>query len=120
MTSRCGGARVSERRSQLRTGPSAAGLSRRAVLRVGADADLTPLEEALVEEERVVLLRDPDRRLEDRRDVAGAVERGAVRLDGPALDQVDRDLGRGSRFGGNGLVDGAALPARKDVLHAAG
>src|SRR5919199_3083669 len=37
-----------------------------AVLLVIADADLALLQEALLEEERVVLLRDPDRRQEDR------------------------------------------------------
>src|SRR3989475_3334815 len=53
-----------------RTGASSAQALLLAELLEGPDAHLVPLEEALLEEERVVLLRDRDGLQEDRRNVA--------------------------------------------------
>src|SRR5579884_1276381 len=85
-----------------------------AVLRVLPDADLAALHEALLEEELVVALRDPDRRQQDRRRSADL----AVRLDRRALDDGDRRLRGRVRLEPHRLVDGAGLPAGEDVLHA--
>src|SRR3954447_4731186 len=102
------------RRDVARTPRLPAFMRLRAVLLVDPDADLALLHEALPEQERVVRLRDPDRRQQDR---LRAADR-AVRLDRLTLDEVDRGLRGGVRLGTDGLVDRAALPAGDDVLHA--
>src|SRR2546423_1807353 len=86
-----------------------------AVLLVLPVADLAPLQEAFLEEELVVRLRDPDRGQQDRlRATDLAVHAGNLL----ALDDRDRGGRSGVRLLADGLVDGAALPAREDELHA--
>src|SRR2546423_957874 len=84
-----------------------------AELPVDAVADLALLQEAVLEEELVVLLRDPDGLQQDRlRPADGSVHaRDLLALD-------DRDCRCGSRvcLQANRLVDGAALPAGQDEL----
>src|ERR671931_314784 len=88
-----------------------------AVLRVLAVADLAPLQEAFLEEELVVRLRDPVRRQQDRLRAADLAVHAGDLL---ALDDRDRGGRRGVRLLADRLVDGAALPAREDELHAGG
>src|SRR5437016_993817 len=86
-----------------------------AVLRVLTVADLAALQEAFLEEQLVVRLRDPDRGQQDRLRAADLAVHSGDRL---ALDDRDRGLRRGVRLLADRLVDGAALPAREDELHA--
>src|SRR5919202_6393294 len=86
-----------------------------AVLLVLAVADLASLQEALLEEELVVGLRDPDRSQQDR---LGALELRDLAPYLLVLDQGDRNVCGGFRFEANGLVDRAGLPARDDVQDA--
>src|SRR3954452_12341096 len=65
-----------------------------AVLRVDALADGGLLHEAVLEEQLVVRLRDPDRRQQDRRRAADL----AVRRHGLVLEDVDRGLGSRCRL----------------------
>src|ERR671937_3063279 len=86
-----------------------------AVLLVLADADLALLQEAFLEEERVVLLHDPDGRQQDR---LRALEPRDLARHLPVLDEGNRDVCRRLSFETNGLVDRSGLPADEDVLHA--
>src|ERR671938_178584 len=86
-----------------------------AVLGVLAVADLAPLQEAFLEEQLVVRLRDPDRGEQDRLRSADLAIHARDLL---ALDDRDRGGRRGVRLLADRLVDGAALPAREDELHA--
>src|ERR671938_1302348 len=86
-----------------------------AVLLVLAVADLAALQEALLEEQLVVRLRDPDRGQQDRLRAADLAVHARDLL---ALDERDRGGRRGVRLLADRLVDGAALPAREDELHA--
>src|ERR687884_742744 len=88
-----------------------------AVLRVLAVADLAPLQEAFLEEQLVVRLRDPDRGEQDRLRAADLAVHAGHLL---ALDDRDRGRRCGVRLLADRLVDGAALPAREDELHAGG
>src|SRR5215210_452734 len=101
-------------RGRARRAPSTGNLLL-AVLRVLADADLASLQEALLEEELVVALRDPDGRQQDRFRAADvAVDAGDL----AALDEGNRG-GRGRvRLLADRLVDGSALPAGEDELDA--
>src|SRR5207237_6882115 len=80
-----------------------------AVLLVLAVADLAPLQEAFLEEELVVRLRDPDRGQQDRLRAADLAVHARHLL---ALDDRDRRSGGRVRLLADRLVDGAALPAR--------
>src|SRR5262249_38295832 len=84
-----------------------------AELLVGADAHLALLHEPVLEEELVVLLRDPLRDEQDRRRSTDL----RVRLHLLALEDRDRSVRRGRRLELHRLVDGARLPAGDDVLH---
>src|SRR5256886_539796 len=96
-------------------GASAAVVLLLAVLRVLAVTDLAPLQEPFLEEELVVRLRDPDRGQQDRLRAADlAVHAGNL----GALDDRDRGGRRCVRLLADRLVDGAALPAGEDELHA--
>src|ERR671934_1662034 len=86
-----------------------------AELLVLAVADLAALQEALLEEQLVVRLRDPDRREQDRLRAADLAVHARDLL---ALDDRDRGGRRGVRLLADRLVDGSALPAREDELHA--
>src|SRR5919204_281817 len=86
-----------------------------AVLLVLADADLALLQEAFLEEERVVLLRDPDGRQQDR---LRALELRDLARHLPVLDERDRDVRGRLCLEADRLVDGAGLPAREDELDA--
>src|SRR4029450_2585583 len=86
-----------------------------AELLVVADADLAPLEEPFLEEERVVLLRDPDGGQQDR---LRAADLGVDAGDLLVLDDRNRGCGGGGRLLAHGLVDRAALPAGEDELDA--
>src|SRR5436190_9912228 len=86
-----------------------------AVLRVLAVADLAPLQEAFLEEQLVVRLRDPDRRQQDRLRAADLAVDARHRL---VLDERDRGGSSRVRFLADGLVDRAALPAGEDELDA--
>src|ERR687884_374370 len=88
-----------------------------AVLRVLAVADLAALQEAFLEEQLVVRLRDPDRGEQDRLRAADLAVHAGHLL---ALDDRDRGRRCGVRLLADRLVDGAALPAREDELHAGG
>src|SRR3954468_4348755 len=81
-----------------------------AVLRVDALADGGLLHEAVLEEQLVVRLRDPDRRQEDRRRAADL----AVRRHGLVVEDVDRGLGSSRRLEPDRLVHGSGLPAGDD------
>src|SRR5436309_10831190 len=86
-----------------------------AVLRVLADADLAPLQEAFGEEKLVVRLRDPDRRQQDRLRAADL----AVDTRHPLpLDDRDRGACCRVRLLADGLVDRSCLPAGEDELDA--
>src|SRR6185312_10955421 len=86
-----------------------------AVLRVLPRADLALLQEAVVEEQLVVLLRDPDRRQQDR------LRAGDVAVDTlhrVALDDRDRGLRCCIGLLLDRLVDRARLPAGENELDA--
>src|SRR5919206_1426581 len=86
-----------------------------AVLGVLAVADLAPLQEAFLEEQLVVCLRDPDGGEQDRLRAADLAVHARDLL---ALDDRDRGRRRRVRLLADRLVDGSALPAREDELHA--
>src|ERR671933_1987138 len=88
-----------------------------AVLLVLPVADLAALQEAFLEEQLVVRLRDPDRGQQDRLRAADLAVNAGDLL---ALDDRDRGGRRGVRLLADRLVDGATLPAREDELHARG
>src|SRR5919109_2228313 len=88
-----------------------------AELRVGADADLAPLQEAFLEEQLVVRLRDPDGGQQDRLRAADLAVHAGDLL---ALDDRDRGGRRGVRLLADRLVHGSALPAGENELHAGG
>src|SRR5919206_2623423 len=88
-----------------------------AVLLVLPVADLAALQEAFLEEQLVVRLRDPDRGQQDRLRAADLAVHAGDLL---ALDDRDRGLRRSVRLLADRLVHGAALPAREDELHARG
>src|SRR5919201_3678601 len=118
MTWRRRAAPASERWSRPGRAPPLESLSL-AVLLVHPVADLALLEEPVLEEQLVVGLRDPDRRQEDRRNVADLVVRCAVHTGHLlTLDDLDCCLRSGGRLLLHGLVDRAALPAGEDVLDA--
>src|SRR6187397_3236443 len=78
-------------------------------------AHVVALQELVLEEARVVGLRDRDHRDHERRLLLRAVRPRRVRLRLLALEERD---GRGRvRLVGHVLVDGVRLPARDDVLH---
>src|SRR5205814_4270496 len=87
----------------------------RAVLLVRADADLAPLQEAVLEEELVVRLRDPHGRQEDR----GRTTRlGVDALDLLVLEDGDGGIRCGGGLPLHRLVDRAGLPAGENDLDA--
>src|SRR5689334_18018755 len=93
----------------------------RAEVRVLAGADVLPLQEAVLERDVDVVLRDRLRLQEHGRDLARAVVGLAVDETGlrlRALRQGDRELGRRVGLLLDGLVDRHALLAREDVLDA--
>src|SRR5262245_29587345 len=95
--------------------------TRLAVLRELADADVALLQELVLEEPRVVRLRDRDDRQRDGRLLLAAVL--AEPVDTRDLLVLDEGYGRSRcriRFGRHVLVDRHRLPARDDVLHARG
>src|SRR6188472_3171147 len=80
-------------------------------------AHVAALQELVLEEARVVGLRDRDHRDHERRLLLRAVRPRRVRLRLLALEERD-GRGRGRvRLVGHVLVDGVRLPARDDVLH---
>src|SRR5439155_11620486 len=82
-----------------------------AVLLELADADVAPLQEAVLEEQRVVRLRDRDRRQLRERHLAGTVRDLRVDACGlRALDQRDRKLRGRAGLELDRLVDGHRLP----------
>src|SRR5262245_33189303 len=87
-----------------------------AVLLVLTDADLAPLQPALLEELLVVVLRDPLHREDDRRLLLPLDHPEAVRLRRLSVEQRDRGGGHGVRLERHVLVDRARLPPREDVL----
>src|SRR5689334_5172630 len=90
-----------------------------AELRELADADVGLLEELVLEEPRVIRLRDRDDRNLDGRLLLAAVL--AEPVDPGHLLVLEQRDGRGSSsvgLVGHVLVDGHRLPARDDVLHA--
>src|SRR5919202_2735343 len=86
-----------------------------AVLLVLPVADLAALQEAFLEEELVVRLRDPDRRQQDRLRAAESRDLSRHLL---VLDERDRDVRGRLGLQADGLVDRAALPAGEDELDA--
>src|SRR3954469_2902927 len=90
-----------------------------AELRELTDADVALLEELVLEEPRVVRLRNRDDRNLHRRLLLAAVLAEAVHAGNLLLvQQRDGRLGRGICLVRHVLVDGHRLPARDDVLHA--
>src|SRR3954454_14403598 len=87
-----------------------------AVLPIGTDAHVAPLQELVREEARVVVLRDPDDRQSQGRLRMLAVRPGSVRLRLLAFEERDRSLCGGVRLVGHVLIDRAGLPAGDDVL----
>src|SRR5581483_1749409 len=88
-----------------------------AVLLVLTDADLALLQEAFLEEERVVLLRDPDGRQQERLRAADLRDLARHLL---VLDERDRDVRGRLGLEADGLVDRPALPAGEDELDTRG
>src|ERR671935_2395504 len=90
-----------------------------AELREFADADVALLQELVLEEPRVVRLRDRDDRYAHQRLLLAAVLAEAVDArDLLVLQQGDGRLRGRLGLAGHVLVDGHRLPTRDDVLHA--